>query len=155
MLAYRKSLAAILVLTCALTARAADARREIAFPDIPGYQTLMCDFHTHTMFSDGNVWPTLRIDEAWREGLDAIAITDHIEYRPHKDDVSDNLNRPHELVVERAKQQDILLIRGAEITHDTPPGHFNAIFLNDVTPLNTPDLYAQVEQAANQGGFVF
>lgn len=155
MLAYRKSLAATLILTCALTARAADARREIAFPDIPGHQTLMCDFHTHTMFSDANVWPTLRIDEAWREGLDAIAIADHIEYRPHRDDVSDNLNRPYELVVDRAKQQDILLIRAAEITHDTPPGHFNAIFLNDVTPLNTPDLYAQVEQAANQGGFIF
>ncbi len=155
MLTYRKSLASILILTCVLAAQAADARREICFPDIPGYQTLMCDFHTHTMFSDGNVWPTLRIDEAWREGLDAIAVTDHVEYRPHKEDVSDNLNRPYELVVERAKQQDVLLIRGAEITRSTPPGHFNAIFLNDVTPLNTPELYDQAEEAAKQGAFLF
>lgn len=152
---YRKSLAAMLVLTCGLGALVADERREICFPDIPGYVTLKCDFHTHTVFSDGNVWPTVRVNEAWREGLDVLAITDHIEYRPHKQDVSDNLNRSYELMVERARQQGLLLIRGAEITHDTPPGHFNAIFLSDITPLNTADFYAQFEQAAQQKAFIF
>jgi hypothetical protein len=151
----RKPLAVISVLICVFGARAGDARREISFPDIPGYVTLMCDFHTHSVFSDGNVWPTVRIDEAWREGLDAIAITDHVEYHPHKEDVSVNLNRTYELMEERARQHDILLIRGAEITHDTPPGHFNAIFIRDALPLNVSDLYAQVGQVAEQNGFVF
>lgn len=155
MLTYRKFFAASLVLICGHDALAADARREICFPDIPGYTTLKCDFHTHTVFSDGNVWPPERVDEAWREGLDAIAVTDHIEYRPHKDDVGNNLNRSYELMEERARQHDIILVRGAELTHDTPPGHFNAIFLSDAMPLNTTDLYAQVEQAATQKAFVF
>ena len=59
----------------------AQERRIPNIPDIPGYQTLICDFHMHTVFSDGRVWPTVRVDEAWREGLDAIAITDHLEYQ--------------------------------------------------------------------------
>lgn len=147
-------LAVILALTCGHGLQA-DERREISFPDIPGYLTLKCDFHTHTVFSDGYVWPTVRIDEAWREGLDAIAITDHVEYRPHKEDVGDNLNRSCDLVEERARQRDVLLIRGAEITRDTPPGHFNAIFISDAKPLNTADFYAQFEAAAKLGAFVF
>ena len=61
----------------------AQQRPVINIPDILGYKTLKCDFHMHTVFSDGQVWPTVRIDEAWRDGLDAISITDHIEYRPN------------------------------------------------------------------------
>lgn len=134
---------------------AADPRHEIAFPDIPGYQTLKCDFHTHTMFSDGEVWPTVRVEEAWREGFDVLAITDHIEYQPHRADVPTSHNRPYELAETRAREHGILLIRGAEITRDTPPGHFNAIFLADVTPLDVPDFFAVFEAAAAQWAFCF
>jgi 3',5'-nucleoside bisphosphate phosphatase len=56
-------------------------RKEINIPNIPGYQTIKCDFHMHTVFSDGQVCPTIRVYEAWRDGLDVIAITDHINYR--------------------------------------------------------------------------
>lgn len=62
-------------------------RNEIQIPDILGFKTLKCDFHMHTVFSDGLVWPTVRVSEAYSQGLDAIAITDHIEYRPHKNDM--------------------------------------------------------------------
>ena len=58
------------------------ARHEICLPQIDDYQLLKCDFHIHTIFSDGIVWPSLRVQEAWEEGLDAIAITDHIEGQP-------------------------------------------------------------------------
>ena len=44
------------------------ARRELRLPEIDGYQLLKCDFHVHTIFSDGIVWPTLRVQEAWEEG---------------------------------------------------------------------------------------
>lgn len=71
------------------------SRREINFPDILGYKTLKCDLHMHTVFSDGMVWPPVRVDEAWREGLDVISITDHIEYQPHKKDIPTNHNRPY------------------------------------------------------------
>jgi predicted metal-dependent phosphoesterase TrpH len=149
------TLAALLALSCGAGAVGAEARREIRFPDLPGYQTLKCDFHEHTVFSDGLVWPTVRVEEAWREGLDAIALTDHIEYQPHKQDLPTNHNRPYELAAELAKERNILLIRGAEITRDTPPGHFNAIFLTDINALDTPEFYDVFDQASKQNAFVF
>lgn len=133
----------------------AQARREIAFPDLPGKLTLKCDFHMHTVFSDGNVWPTVRVKEAWEQGLDALAITDHVEYQPHKEDVSTKHERPYELAADSARRYGLLLVRGAEITRDTPPGHFNAIFLQDIRPLDTKDLYAVFDAAAAQGAFIF
>jgi len=73
-------------------------RSELPFPDLPGLITLRCDLHMHTVFSDGKVWPTVRAEEAWRDGLDAIAVTDHIEYQPFKADVTTNDARPYDLV---------------------------------------------------------
>ena len=67
-------------------------RNEIVIPGFDGYMTLKCDFHIHTCFSDGTVWPNVRVDEAWQEGLDAIAMTDHLEYRPFKDIVKADHN---------------------------------------------------------------
>jgi hypothetical protein len=133
----------------------AQARQEIRIPDIMGYKTLKCDFHMHTVFSDGLVWPTVRVEEAWREGLDAISITDHIEYQPHKDDIPKNLNRPYAIALPRAKERGILLVQGAEITRDTPPGHFNALFINDAGPLDTNDLLDAMAAATQQGAFIW
>ena len=130
-------------------------RYEIHFPDPPGYQTLACDLHMHTVFSDGLVWPTVRVQEAWRQGLDVISITDHVEYQPHKDDVKTNHNRPFELVKDAARTVDLMLIRGTEITRDTPPGHFNAIFLEDIDKLDTPEFLDAIKAANEQGAFVF
>ena len=31
------------------------ARTPVRLPDLPGYRTLKCDFHIHTVFSDGLV----------------------------------------------------------------------------------------------------
>ncbi len=125
------------------------------FPDVEEYQTLVCDFHTHTVFSDGLVWPTVRVDEALREGLDVLCISDHIEYQPHKDDLPTNHNRPYALCRQRAKERNILLIRAAEITRDTPPGHYNAIFLNDIDPLETPGFFDCLAAAGEQDAFIF
>jgi hypothetical protein len=148
--------APLLLLTLLLVSPAfSQVRREIAIPDLPDYRTLVCDFHMHTVFSDGTVWPTVRIDEAWRTGLDVIAISDHIEYQPHAEDIPTKHNRPFALCVERAKQHGIELIRAAEITRGTPPGHFNAIFLKNAEALEQDDFMAAVAEANTQGGFVF
>ena len=136
-------------------APAQEIRYEIDFPDLPGYRTLTCDLHMHTVFSDGQVWPPVRVAEAWRQGLDAIAITDHIEVQPHKQDVPTNHNRPYDLSAGSAKTHDLLLFRSTEITRDTPPGHFNAIFLEDIDPLDTEDFVEAVGRAAGQGAFIF
>ncbi len=133
----------------------AQARREIDIPNILTYQTLKCDFHMHTIFSDGGVWPTIRVEEAWLEGLDAITITDHIEGHPNKKDIQfKSHNRSYEIAKARADEIGIILIRGAEITRSMPPGHFNALFLKDVDPLNTPDWRDAFKAAVDQEAFL-
>jgi hypothetical protein len=51
--------------------------------DVEGRLTLISDLHTHSVFSDGHVWPNIRVSEAHRNGLDGLAITEHLEYQPH------------------------------------------------------------------------
>ena len=57
------------------------SRTEIFLPQVNGYNIYKADLHTHTLYSDGSVMPTFRVLEAWQQGLDVIAITDHIESR--------------------------------------------------------------------------
>ena len=130
-------------------------RDNINFPDILGYKTLKCDFHTHTVFSDGDVWPTVRAEEAWREGLDAVAITDHLEYLPHKHDIKIGFDRSHEIAHPHGEALKVIVIRGGEITRSMPPGHFNAIFLNRVEKLAVDEWRDAFKAAADQGAFMF
>ncbi len=130
--------------------------RAISFPDITGYRTLKTDLHIHSVFSDGNVWPTIRVLEAVRDDLDAIALTEHLEYQPHKEDIPHpDRNRAHEVALEEAKDHDLLLIRGSEITRSEPVGHNNAIFLKDANPLLIDDAPTVFQEANKQGAFVF
>ena len=59
-------------------------RKEIILPQVNGYNVYKADLHTHSVFSDGSVLPGLRVKEAWQDGLDVMAVTEHIEYRPHE-----------------------------------------------------------------------
>jgi predicted metal-dependent phosphoesterase TrpH len=130
-------------------------RNEVQIPDVGGYMTLACDFHMHTIFSDGRVWPEIRAEEAWREGLDAFALTEHIEYQRHEKDVRTNHNRSYEIARGSAESLGLLIVKGAEITRDMPPGHFNAIFLKDVDALDVEEWRDAIKAAVKQGGFVF
>lgn len=130
-------------------------RTELFFPDLPGLITLRCDFHLHTVFSDGLVWPTIRAEEAWRNGLDAIALSDHIEYLPHKAEIPTNYARPFELAKATADTLGLLTIRAAEITRGEPPGHWNALFLTNVAALSQTNYWDAVRNAIDQGGFLF
>lgn len=125
------------------------------FPDIAGYKTLVCDLHMHSVFSDGLVWPTVRVREAVAEGIDAIALTEHIEYRPHADDLSGDHNHAWEITAPYAEEKGVLLIRGSEITRSMPPGHFNALFIEDANALDTSDWKDAIRIANDQGAFVF
>ncbi len=74
--------------------------RSLKFPDIMGYKTLKCDLHQHTVFSDGSVWPDIRVMEAMMDGLDAISLTEHLEYQPHQRDIPHpDRNRSYEIAV--------------------------------------------------------
>lgn len=137
-----------------ITQSTAQVRHEIVIPDIAGYKLLKCDFHIHTVFSDGLVWPTVRVEEAYREGLDAIALTEHLEYRPHKD-IQAHHGRSFEIAEKAAQNYNILLVRGSEITRSMPPGHFNAIFLNDCNLLEQKKWRDAFKEAKKQNAFMF
>ena len=130
--------------------------RAIHFPNVPGYQTLVCDFHMHTVFSDGSVWPDIRVQEAVRDGLDAISLTEHLEYQPHKDDIPHpDRNRAYQLAEKYAQPYNLLVVPGSEITRDMPPGHSNAIFITDANKLLQDDPIEVFREAKRQGAFTF
>lgn len=138
------------------TLSAQDTDRKIQFPDVEGYQTLICDFHIHTVFSDGHVWPTIRVEEAVKDGLDAIALTEHIEYQPWKADMNhEDRNRSYEIARQRAKPHDLIVIHGTEITRGMPPGHANALFVKDVNEIMVEDSLESYRIARSQGAFIF
>jgi hypothetical protein len=128
-------------------------RETVSIPDFGGFYTMKCDFHTHTVFSDGNVWPSTRVTEAWQQGLDAIAITDHIEYRPHKNLQSDH-NEAYRIARKKGDEIGMIVIQGTEITRSKPFGHMNALFITDANPLDIRDSIAVLELAIKQGGFI-
>ena len=123
-------------------------------PDLKEFKTLKCDFHIHTVFSDGEVWPTIRVDEAIDEGLDVIAITDHLEYLPHKKYVSTDMNASYDIAKKKADRKGLICVKGAEFTRWMPPGHFNALFITDANKLLIDDFLPAVEEAISQGAFI-
>ncbi|PKO98292.1 MAG: histidinol-phosphatase [Bacteroidetes bacterium HGW-Bacteroidetes-8] len=130
-------------------------RANFTFPQVNGYKVVVCDFHTHTMFSDGLVWPTLRVAEAWTGGLDALSITDHIEYRPYRKYTNNDHNTSYEIALSAARNSGLILIRGTEITRTQKTlGHYNALFIKDANPIAVEDPKASIVAAKNQGGFI-
>ena len=150
--------------------------RRIEFPDTAGYLTLSVDLHTHSVFSDGHVWPRTRVEEALRDGLDALAITEHLEWQPHRADIlNPDRNRSYEIATAAASGTELMIIAGSEITRQMPVGHINVVFLSDANALlHEPDDAGTVTNARDysrlttsspaddvlatavaQGGFVF
>lgn len=134
--------------------------RPIRFPDAPdGSRLLTADLHTHTVFSDGQVWPAVRVEEADRDGIDALALTEHLEHQPKRADIPHpDRNRSYQVATEFAEAQGIdavMLIKGAEITRGMPPGHVNAVFLDDANAVLTDGARDAIEAANAQGAFVF
>jgi 3',5'-nucleoside bisphosphate phosphatase len=130
--------------------------RRIRFPNVLGYLTLKCDLHIHTVFSDGAVWPDIRVQEALLDGLDAISLTEHLEYQPHSDDIPHpDRNRSYEIAKEAATNESLIIIRGSEITRDMPPGHNNTIFIEDANKLLKDNALEVFREAKRQGGFSY
>ncbi len=171
----RKLIAAVSIL--ALLAPAAAAHdgvntaqaRRITFPKLAdGRSVLAVDLHTHSVFSDGNVWPTIRVEEAKRDGLYAMAVTEHLEYQPHGKDIPHpDRNRSFQIATDAATvkpdaqgvdKQPLMVINGSEITKAVnPPGHMNAVFITDANAINaaSKDVAQQMKIANSQGAFVF
>ncbi|MEI8175651.1 MAG: histidinol phosphate phosphatase domain-containing protein [Candidatus Omnitrophota bacterium] len=75
----------------------------------------MIDFHTHTIFSDGELIPSELVRRAFVAGYEAIAITDHVD--------SSNIDFVLPRIIKAAKQLNkywkIKVLAGVEISH--PP----------------------------------
>lgn len=114
----------------------ASLKRDMVFPNTADYLVLTADLHTHSVFSDGHVWPNVRVEEGLRDGLDILAITEHLEWQPHRADLPNpDRNRAYAIAREAATDEPILVVPGVEITRELPTGHINAIFVENANPL--------------------
>ena len=159
-------------------------RNEIILPKVNGYQVLKSDLHTHTVYSDGNVTPEYRVLEAWTDGLDVMAITDHVEYRRWEGQmvtflkgympeetkavntnlvgkradaqgILSDLNLPYRVAKTSAEQYGITLIPGIEITRDPLTiGHYNALFIKDANTIYDADPVVSIKKAREQGAII-
>lgn len=161
-----------------------EARKEIILPQVRGLNIYKADLHLHSIFSDGNVTPQFRVSEAWQDGLDVIAITEHLEYRgmeqtmidflegyvpkgtkavntvlmdnpATKEGIKADLNLPIRLAEQAAERYGITVIPGTEISR-TPEtiGHYNALFVKDVNTIYHPDCYESFRRAKKQGALI-
>lgn len=162
-------------------------RTEFIIPAIDGYTPYKADLHTHTIFSDGHLSMESRVREAWKDGIDVMAVTEHLEHRPHEKDlvkymeggyiakgtkaqantfvsknfpekgaIKVNLNFPVELATKIAKDYDITIIPGIEITRK-PDGvytHLNALFTKDNNTIYDPDPMQSTRNAKAQGALI-
>ena len=157
-------------------------RTEIILPQVNGYNVYKGDFHIHTSYSDGRVNPAGRVLEAWYDGLDVIAITDHYEgcggvkkalkvAAPHFPDgkpvayktASESGVVPADFnaIYKEAEWQlkfsrfPMLLIKGCEMAREPKEyGHFNCLFLKDINSVYDPDIAEAFKKVHKQGGIV-
>lgn len=163
------------------TCRKKPYRQEIIIPQVNGYNVYKADLHTHSVFSDGNVLPDYRMKEAWQDGMDIVAITEHLEWRPHDETLAEyvvgtaegvknnrisynppdadgilvDLNYPYDRAMKWAPEFGITVIRGIEISRDgTTVGHYNALFTTDNNKIYHPDPLTSIRNAKAQGALV-
>ena len=151
----KKKALLILILFSLIKVNSQDRKEFFKSPD--GVFLISSDLHIHTVFSDGEVWPSIRVKEARREGLDLISLTEHLEYLSYKNDI-DIKDRNRSFQISNAmltKNEPLMIINGSEITKPMPPGHFNAVFVKDSNLLINPDGEKAMIEANKQGAFVF
>ena len=157
-------------------------RTEIILPQVNGYNVYKGDFHIHTSYSDGRVNPKGRVTEAWHDGLDVIAITDHYEgtsglkgalkvaapqsadgkamgYKGAKElgVAPADFNAIHKEAEWQLKRSGypLLLIKGCEMAREPKEyGHFNCLFLKDINSVYDPDIAEAFKKVKKQGGIV-
>lgn len=159
-------------------------RINVVVPGVRGYNAYKAELHIHTIYSDGHVSPEYRVQEAWNDGLDILAITEHIEYREleknmiefmggyvkkdaeavnwnivgepaDKKGIQTDLNMSVRLAQKVADRYGITIIPGAEISREpSTTGHFNVLFTKDNNKIYDPDPIQSMMNAKAQGALV-
>jgi len=145
------------------------SRKEIILPTVNGYTPYKADLHIHSTYSDGVMKYTGRgrVYEAWRDGLDVIAVTDHMSVKVYKDkvgvptpenDKAKRGKRPAQAVkdaVSMGSDYGILVIPGVEITGSPKTlGHFNALFTTNNLEVFDYDPMQAIRNARKQGALI-
>ncbi len=103
------------------------------------------------------------------DGLDLIAITDHVDSRLQKQKNAGLLNcdrnMSYELAAKAAKKAGVMVIHGGEISRGMAPGHWNCLFVKDNEAIaaaaekNNDDEFKAAEggltEAHAQGAFTY
>lgn len=84
----------------------------------------MFDFHTHSLFSDGELIPSELVRRAVFNGYEAIAITDHVDFT----NVEHVLGSLKNLELQDNSNNGITVIIGVEISH-VPPEKIGKLIL--------------------------
>ena len=131
-------------------------RINFVLPQIDGLNCYTADLHVHSFFSDGEVSPAERVKEAWSDGLDIMALTDHIETRRQERDIVSDLNLSGELARKAAKDYpELTLIKGTEISREPVHiGHYCALFTKDNNTLYSTDDAQTIRNARAQGAII-
>jgi len=110
-----------------------------SLPASPGREWLACDFHSHTVHSDGG----LTVDElaalAVERGLDVVAVTDH------------NTTSHHRFLPDAGAHAGVVLVPGQEVTTDR--GHANVF--GDVSWIDFRRPAREWQAEARQRGGLF
>ena len=160
------------------------SRVNIVLPQVNGYNVYKADLHTHTFYSDGHVSPEFRVIEAWNDGLDVLAVTEHIEYRSLERDmiefmkgyvkedakpinwsivntpaddrgIQTDLDMSVRLAQKEAEKYGLIIIPGAEISRaPETTGHFNLLFTTDNDAIYHPDPLESMKNAKAQGALI-
>lgn len=121
-------------------------RKLVSVPDIDGYKTLKCDFHMHTVFADAHVSPTGRVREAWQDGLDVIAMSEHLAVHKSPGIKLKDYNLPINQAVKEGKKWGLIVVPAVEITRTKPFGHMNALFIKD------PNVFEETRYKVDENG---
>ena len=131
------------------------AREEIYFPAVGEFKVLKGDFHCHTIYSDGQVTPEVRVWEAWRDGLDILSLTDHPEYMDLA--IGSEKGRAFARVRPLALELGMILLHGAELTtiNSSAPPHsdYAVSFITNELAMRG-DFFAAIQSAREQGATV-
>lgn len=159
-------------------------QKKIVLPEVNGYKVYTADLHSHTIYSDGKVTPELRVKEAWLDGLDILAISEHfqsiklekrmVDYMdeyltaggvqvdvksitsyPEDGHFKTDRNYSIKLAKSAAKKLGLTIIPAVEIASSVDAVmHYNALFIKDANIIYTSDPKQTIINARKQGALI-